>query len=129
MSEPSTFSMLQSRFGADVAADVVAELRMGWELDKTLAKIEQERIARATDRIESAHVDGLGQHIAQIDLTAYLYWHQRTNGECWKDDGFFREFLRDNPAARPTATSRRTTVAISTPTPAAAKRGIILTND
>jgi hypothetical protein len=120
--------MLQSRFGADVAADVVQELRVGWELDKTLARIEQERIARATDRIESAHIDGLGQHVAQIDLTAFIYWHQRTNGECWKDDGFFREFLRDNPAARAAAVSRRSTVAITTPPPAA-KRGIILTND
>lgn len=91
---------LVNSFGADLARDIVDEIRVGWERDKVLAQVRQNRIAEATQKLERCTVDGLGQHTASIDLTSFLYWSNRTGGQCWKDDGFFKEFLRDNPACR-----------------------------
>lgn len=40
----------------------------------------------------------------------YHYWGQRLGYECWDDDQFVREFLRDNPAARVKNVSDRVTI-------------------
>jgi hypothetical protein len=93
-------NMLMAEYGADVALDTLHELRVGWEVEKTLAAINQRRIAQSVERLEKSSVEGLGQHTHSVDLFAFLYWHARTNGECWRDQSFWDEFARDNPAAR-----------------------------
>lgn len=93
-------NLLMREVGPDTAREVIGELRVGWEAEKVLAGIRQRRIAEASARIERQSVEGLGQHTHSVDLFAYLYWHSRTNGECWKDPAFWAEYARDNPDTR-----------------------------
>jgi len=65
-----------------------------------LSKARQRRIAEASDKVEYAAIDGLGQRTLSIDPTAYHYWGQRLGYDCWNDAQFRREFARDNPEAR-----------------------------
>lgn len=131
-------NLLMEEVGPDTARDVIAELRLGWEAEKVLAGVRQQRIAQASARLERHSVEGLGQPTHSVDLFAYLYWHARTNGECWKDQSFWDEYARDNPATRVRVTPRGNRIQhpglpgrSSTPHPApagAGGRGIILTD-
>ncbi len=100
---------LMTQFGADTACDVLTELRRGFEVEKTLSAIRQEKIARSI-RHGMRTLDGLGQHTHSVDLTAWLYWSARTNGECWKDPAFWEEYGRDNPATRVPYAMRSVTI-------------------
>lgn len=92
-------SSLMAQFGPDVACDVIGEFRVGWEVQKTLAAINQRKIAESVKH--GCHtLEGLGQRTHSVDLRAYLYWHSRTNGQCWKDPQFWQEYGRDNPETR-----------------------------
>lgn len=102
-------NLLMSTVGADTACDVITELRRGWEVEKTLAAINQQKIAQSVQH-GMRTLDGLGQHTHSVDIRAYLYWHARTNGECWKDPKFWDEFGRDNPATRVPYASRGATI-------------------
>lgn len=97
----SITASVAAAFGWDTAAEVVAELRLGWEREKVMARIEQRRIADSVRELGARRpVEGLGAHTHSVSLTAYLYWHTRTNGECWKDPAFWEEFGRDNPETK-----------------------------
>ncbi len=101
---------LLASVGPDTARDVLVEFRRGWEVEKVLANQRQTRIAQATQRLGRHTIDGIGQNTHSVDLWAYLYWHARTNGECWKDKAFWNEFGRDNPATRVPYAARKTTI-------------------
>lgn len=111
--EGSLESSLVSEVGADLAKDVIEEFRLGWQMDCVMAEIRQRNIAAATRNIEACTVEGLGQHVARIDLTAFLYWDRRTGGECWRDKTFLKEFLRDNPEARVKYRPRTTSLQVN----------------
>lgn len=125
MSDHSMTNMLLERFGAEVTADVLAEFRTGWELDKTLSAISQRKIAQAFRHEESAHMDGMGQHVARVDLTSFIYWQARTHGKAWQDPAFIREYLRDNEDARVRSRSRKTTI-VAPGMPSSSSPAIIL---
>ena len=84
----------------ELADNLIAEFKTGWQVEAGLAAAKQARIAQATDRIASRAIDGVGQHVARITPEAFFYWRNRLGHECWADPGFRREFLRDNPGAR-----------------------------
>lgn len=58
---------------------------------KEMAKLNQE---------EHKSIDGIGQLTARIPGVAFHFWGQKLGYDCWKDDGFLQEFLRDNPECR-----------------------------
>jgi len=74
--------------------DVLACLQAFPAQDQLAANLHQAQLR------ERKSMDGLGAPIAEITPDAYHYWGQREGYECWRDKGFMREFLRDNPAAR-----------------------------
>lgn len=67
--------------------------------EKVAQEIEEDKIGKLLIE-EGAHkVDGLGQMMGKIPVREFYRWHQSHPG-CWQDDGFVREFFRDNPKLR-----------------------------
>lgn len=75
--------------------DVLACLQAFGSQDQLAANLQSANLR------ERKSMDGLGAPIAEITPDAFHYWGQRFGSyDCWRDKGFMREFLRDNPAAR-----------------------------
>ena len=76
--------------------EVYEELRKGELIDFVKAKEQlQAKIAHG-DRY---HLDQ-GEVKFQVHNKFYHYWGQRLGYECWEDEQFVREFLRDNEVCR-----------------------------
>lgn len=99
-------------YGEDMTRAVMREFRQGHEVDKVLARVRQAKIAAASEHLQRTQMEGLGQLRARIDGTAFLDWHVRTGGQCWRDKGFIREYLRDNPDVRVAPRSGRTRISV-----------------
>lgn len=59
--------------------------------------------ARAREKIPlAADGDEFGEIEARIPINSFMYWGQRPDvgWDCWSDDGFINEYLRDNPQSR-----------------------------
>lgn len=97
-------------YDSDLAAGVLRELRAGEHAHHVLTGARQQRIAQATQRIEMAGVDGIGQLTMRIDPHSYHYWGQRLGYECWRDKQFRDEFKRDNPEVRVRNRPRKETI-------------------
>lgn len=82
------------------------ELVTGWNASAVLARVRQQQVAAANSRIETAMIEGVGQHTMSIDADAYHFWNWREPG-CWGDKAFRREYLRDNPAVAAPKTDRK----------------------
>lgn len=82
-----------------LAKDLEKELRTGWLKNQIDAKVESQRLAK-TNSIRHKSVEGLGQLVARIPTTAYHFWGQKLGYDCWNDQAFMDEFLRDNPELR-----------------------------
>ena len=85
--DPETQQLLTDSLNDEYAAKAV------------IAGKEQERIGEATRRIEWAAQEGLGELQMRVSAESYFYWHFREPG-CWGDEGFRREFRRDNEDCR-----------------------------
>jgi hypothetical protein len=100
--------------GEDIDSDLMEEVRKRLqdrnEAELALAKAEQLKLAEFHRNIESATVEGIGQHIMRVTPESYHYWGNRLGYECWGDRGFRKEFLRDNPEARVKYTARKQTI-------------------
>lgn len=93
------FDTLDSELPIDspLGQAVVEELRTG-----QLMKQVQEREAMAAvqkERGERYH-KGDVRPTMMIPPTSYHYWGQRLGYDCWEDEQFVREFLRDNEVCR-----------------------------
>ena len=84
--------------------DVLACLQAFDAQNQLAASLQQAQLR------ERRSVDGVGAPIAEITPDAYHYWGLREGYDCWRDKGFMREFLRDNPAARLKAAGTKTQV-------------------
>jgi hypothetical protein len=80
---------------------------------------EEEAVARA--REEQALMAGFnggeaslrdGEVKMRVHPLFWHYWGQRLGYECWDDNGFVREFLRDNESARVKNVRPRLTVQV-----------------
>ena len=88
--------------GEGVAQEVILEAA------QMLKDRQQRRLAACEDRLKMCHLAGGGERVnfkdgfskAMIDPASYHYWGQRLGYECWDDDQFMKEYLRDNPLAR-----------------------------
>ena len=88
------------------------ELKTGWQAQAALVAGRQARIAQANDRLESAWIEGLGQHVASIDSFAYADWERRNPG-ITGDKDWLHGLLRDNPECRVKSVSPKTQVSFA----------------
>lgn len=91
---------------------VKEELIRGWQYDAVMAKTRQARIAQANARLEHAHIEGVGQHVASIDAFAFYDWERRNPGVT-RDRHWLKSLLRDNPECRVESRSAQTKVSFA----------------
>ena len=91
---------------------VKEELCRGWYAQAVNAKARQLRIAAANARLEHAHIEGVGQHVASIDAFSFLDWERRHPGITRQKD-WWKSLLRDNPECRVQSTSNKTQVSFA----------------
>ena len=82
----------------EVTKQFLEELREGKLIDFVQAKKEQEQAAK--ERQQRRFFGDQGEVKFQVHSKFYHYWGQRLGYDCWKDEQFVREFLRDNESAR-----------------------------
>lgn len=88
-------------------AKLCADIQIGWNAQEWMATARQARIAGATQRLEHAHIDGVGEKFMSVDPYVFHSWGQRLGYQCWNDPGFRREMMRDNPETRVRSKSRK----------------------
>jgi len=88
------------------------ELVTGWHAEAALVAGRQRRIAEANARLEAAHIEGIGQHVASIDAFAYADWERRHPGITGQKD-WLQSLLRDNPECRVNSRSAKTQVSFA----------------
>lgn len=91
---------------------VKEELQRGFYAQAVNAKARQLRIAEANARLEHAHIEGVGQHVASIDAFAFIDWERRNPG-ITRDKDWLKSLLRDNPECRVESTSAKTQVSFA----------------
>lgn len=99
------------------ALQVLRELKTGENAQEVLrayqaslmqqAEVEQRRSAALHQ--DRQHMED-GEKIMHVHPRFYHYWGQRLGYECWDDEQFVREFLRDNPEVRVKSSSRKVQV-------------------
>jgi hypothetical protein len=91
---------------------VKEELQRGFYAQAVNAKARQLRIAQANARLEHAHIEGVGQHVASIDAFAFIDWERRNPG-ITRDKDWLKSLLRDNPECRVQTSSAKTQVSFA----------------
>jgi hypothetical protein len=91
---------------------VKEELCRGWYAQAVNAKARQLRIAAANARLEHAHIEGVGQHVASIDAFSFIDWERRHPGITRQKD-WWKSLLRDNPECRVESSSSKTQVSFA----------------
>ena len=89
---------------------VEQELLLGWRMNEVKAKSVAKQSAIFHNSNAAKSVDGIGEKIASIPLDAFHYWSHRLGKECWSDDQFVNDFIRDNPEVAVRNRVKRTTV-------------------
>lgn len=85
--------------------EIYNELREGELIDFVKAKQEQE-LAKVQNG-ERYFFGDRGEVKFQIHNKFYHHWGQRLGYECWDDQEFLREYLRDNESCRIDSHSRK----------------------
>jgi hypothetical protein len=80
-----------------ILREVERVLINGWRREEVLARAEAKQNAIYGHSHEASNIDGVGQMVARIPPSSYHYWGKRLGYDCWQDDQFLKEFLRDNP--------------------------------
>lgn len=102
----------ENALDGELGALVKQELIAGWHAEAALARGRQLRIAEANARLENAHIEGVGQHVASIDSFAFIDWERRHPGITRQKD-WWKSLLRDNPECRVNGRSAKTTVSMA----------------
>jgi hypothetical protein len=95
----------------DLLKPMLEEFRTGWSLRKAQAEATKKALGQL-NQLQHRHVDGLGQMTARIPEESYHYWGQRLGYACWRDNGFMKNFLRDNPECRVNSKAEKTTLLV-----------------
>jgi len=89
--------------GPELVAELEAEFRRGWNVEKVLTELEMKERAEVSTTRTSGAVDGLGRVTMDIPATSYFYWLRwgRARGiqNIWKDETFRKDYARDNRAS------------------------------
>ena len=86
-------------FPPEELAALEKELRLGWELDKSMTAARQGDIGKF-NHSDIKSLDGIGELAARVDRNSFTYWGKRLGFQCWDDKQFLKEYLRDNEASR-----------------------------
>lgn len=86
--------MLES-IPADLYKPLLEEFKRGWLMEKVKGRVEQKRLAKTAKQYHRG-VDGLGRLRARIPGSSFHYWGKRLGYQCWNDETFLKEFIRDN---------------------------------
>lgn len=78
--------------------------------EEEVAFARQQKIAAASQALDAAYFDGLGELHMRVDADAFFYWVKREGKDCWNDKSFIHEFKRDNPDVRVITHSRNSMV-------------------
>jgi hypothetical protein len=78
-------------------AKLCQDIQLGWNAQQWLALQRQARIAKATQQLDKAHIEGIGQHDMKVDAFAFHSYGQKYGYSIWNDKNFRREYKRDNP--------------------------------
>jgi hypothetical protein len=84
---------------SDLVPQLEKELRQGFQMNRVNAEVQAKQNARF-NAIKHKSVEGLGQLKCRIPPDAYHFWGQKLGYDCWNDNQFLDEFLRDNPQCR-----------------------------
>lgn len=101
----------------------IHETAQGYELDlddealKALAdyelaelKMAERAQIAAAARNGERRLLGFGEVKMQVHPAFYWYWANRLGRDCWRDEQFVKEFLRDNPQCRIRSRADTTTI-------------------
>jgi hypothetical protein len=78
--------------------------------EEEMAFSQQQQIAAASQRLDAAYFDGLGELHMRVDPDVFFHWVRKEGKDCWNDKQFLHEFKRDNPDVRVSNRSRKTFV-------------------
>jgi hypothetical protein len=101
---------LTQAFGAEFVEDFVKTLQDQKRAEEEIAFSSQRRIAAASERLEYAWMDGLGECHMRLDPEVYFHWVRKEGRACWNDKQFIAEFKRDNPETIVRSRSRKAMV-------------------
>jgi hypothetical protein len=96
--ESGLSTSLVGMVGPDLARQFQKDMLSEQAFRVFTARQRQAEIAKQNAGKRRALANG-SRHVMEVDLEAYLEWHQREKG-CWSDRGFLREFARDNENVR-----------------------------
>jgi hypothetical protein len=92
----SIWGDITADLGDEMAHLVKEELLTGWNAKSVMAGLEQKRIAEANARLQECAVEGLGQHVMDIDADVYWAWESVEPG-CWADKKWRDDFKKRHP--------------------------------
>jgi hypothetical protein len=79
----------------DLWKPLLDEFRRGWHKEQVIGRIEQKKFAAKAKEYHRG-VDGLGRLRARIPASSFHYWGQRLGYQCWQDETFLKEFIKEN---------------------------------
>ncbi len=89
---------------------VERELLTGWKMQAAASYHQAKQFAAFNHANAAKSIEGVGELKARIPLSSVHYWGQRLGYDCWNDDTFVKEFIRDNPEVAVNNRIKRTTV-------------------
>lgn len=96
--------------GRQAFENLVSDLNRGFMAQVVLA---QNQVRQERAQLEASPLianEGNLRPKAVINGPDYHYWGQRLGYDCWSDEGFVKEYLRDNPDSRVNAKMTRTSI-------------------
>lgn len=90
--------------------EVERELITGWRMQEAASYHQAKQFAAFNHANAAKSIDGVGELKARIPISAIHYWGNRLGYECWNDEQFVNEYIKDNPEIAVNNRIKRTTV-------------------
>ena len=90
--------------------EVERELISGWRVQEAASYHQAKQFAAFNHANAAKSIEGVGEMVARIPLSAIHYWGQRLGYDCWDDETFVKEYIRDNPEVAVNNRIKRTVV-------------------
>lgn len=90
--------------------EVEREFLTGWRMQEAASYAQAKQFAAFNHANAAKSIDGVGELKARIPISAIHYWGQRLGYDCWNDETFVNEYIRDNPEVAVNNRIKRTTV-------------------
>src|SRR5437868_15168047 len=88
---------LTAAFGEGFVEDFKRTLQDERRAKEELLLGGQRKIAAASERLEQRAIDGIGGRYMCLQPGVFGHWIAKEGRQCWHDQTFRREFLRDIP--------------------------------